>query len=95
MAENAGLSRRIGIEVVAGVAHLFDVRRRVRASERLVGSLLRRAPFPIRMRRTQMLRACRDPLRAFGMSRRRVFRRPLIVEKDHARARTIGAKLSQ
>ena len=93
--ENIFVSRRVGVKVMRRGAHARDVRFAVRAEQHFEGGLVRLSPFPIGMRRAEMLRAGCHPRRALGMAGGEVIRAARVVENDHAPGRRRPAKFVQ
>ena len=95
MRENVRVSRRVGIEIVRRQANPADMFRAVRAEKDLLRGLVRLAPFPIRMRGSEMGGARCHPRRALGMTRHAILRGARIVKDDHAVDRMRPAKFGQ
>jgi hypothetical protein len=81
--ENAGMRRRVGVEVRNRALDAVDVARGVSAEQHFFRGGLGRPPFPVRVAGFQERNCFPNPIRAFRMPGRGVFNAPGIVENDH------------
>ena len=83
MAEDPGISRGVGIEIMARRSHPLDMSGVMHPKQSLVRGFVRLTPFPIRMAATEIARAGRDARGAFGVSGSAIIRATRVVKDDH------------
>ncbi len=83
MLKNPRIGWRISIKFRRRGAHPRDVMRGVGTADLTFICLVRQTPFPCETRRPQVRRAGCDPGGSLGMTDRRIFGAPRIVQDDH------------